>query len=64
LGWSRGYEDDQQGGFDPTTSCAGLICSRDIFKVVTKHLKENETTFLHPKGFDEECDDAWRSLKN
>jgi len=41
---------------------ARLIRSRDIVPVVTEHLKENETTFLHPQGFDEECDDARASL--
>jgi aminoglycoside 3-N-acetyltransferase len=43
---------------------ARLIRSRDIVEVVTERLKENETTFLHPIGVDEECDDAWRSLEN
>jgi aminoglycoside 3-N-acetyltransferase len=43
---------------------ARLIRSRDIVEVVTERLRENETTFLHPKGFDEECDDAWASLEN
>ena len=43
---------------------ARLIRSRDVVDVVTRRLKENETTFLHPKGFDEQCDDAWRSLGN
>ncbi len=42
---------------------ARLIRSRDIVEVVTERLKENETTFLHPKGFDEECDDARASLE-
>jgi aminoglycoside N3'-acetyltransferase len=41
---------------------ARLIRSRDIVDVVTKRLKDNETTFLHPKGFDDQCDDAWESL--
>ena len=41
---------------------ARLSRSRDIISVVTEHLKFNETTFLHPKGFDEQCDDAWASL--
>ena len=39
-----------------------LINSRDIVSVVTERLKMKETTFLHPQGFDEECDDAWASL--
>lgn len=43
---------------------ARLIRSRDIMDVVIPRLKENETTFLHPIGVDEECDDAWRSLEN
>jgi len=41
---------------------ARLIFSRDIVPVVTEQLKMKETTFLHPQGFDEECDDAWESL--
>jgi len=43
---------------------ARLARSRDIVAVVTDHLRENETTFLHPKGFDEQCDDAWRSIES
>lgn len=42
---------------------ARLVRSRDIVEVVTGRLREDETTFLHPKGVDEECDDAWRSLE-
>ncbi|MEW6287614.1 MAG: AAC(3) family N-acetyltransferase [Chloroflexota bacterium] len=42
---------------------ARLVRSRDVVTVVVERLKQNETTFLHPKGFDEECDDAWRSLE-
>lgn len=41
---------------------ARLSRSRDIVSVVTDRLRADETLFLHPKGFDEECDDAWRSL--
>jgi aminoglycoside 3-N-acetyltransferase len=41
---------------------ARLVRSRDIVGVVTERLKENDTTFLHPRGVDEECDDAWASL--
>ena len=41
---------------------ARLIRSRDIVEIVTERLRQNETTFLHPKGVDEECDDAWASL--
>ncbi len=43
---------------------ARLIRSRDLVEVVTERLKENETIFLHPKGMDEECDDAWASLED
>ncbi len=43
---------------------ARLVRSRDIVEVVIKRLKENKTTFLHPMGVDEECDDAWRSLES
>jgi aminoglycoside 3-N-acetyltransferase len=42
---------------------ARLIRSRDIVSVVTERLKINETIFLHAQGFDEECDDAWASLR-
>ena len=43
---------------------ACLMCSRDVVSVVTKKIAENETIFLHPPGFDEECDDARASLKD
>jgi len=43
---------------------ARLVRPRDIVEVVTERLNENETSFLHPKGFDEQCDDVWRSLGN
>lgn len=43
---------------------ARLIRSKDIVEVVTERLRQNETTFLHPKGVDEECDDAWKSIEN
>jgi aminoglycoside 3-N-acetyltransferase len=41
---------------------ARLIRSRDIVDVVAERLSENETTFLHPEGFDEQCDDARASM--
>jgi aminoglycoside 3-N-acetyltransferase len=41
---------------------ARLIRSRDIVSVVMERLKINETVFLHPEGFDEECDEARASL--
>lgn len=43
---------------------ARLIRSRDLVAVVIERLKHNLTIFLHPIGVDEECDDAWASLKN
>ena len=43
---------------------ARLVRSRDIVDVVTERLRQNETTFLHPFGVDEECDDAWMSIEN
>ena len=41
---------------------ARLMRSRDVVSVVTEHLGTNETIFLHPPGFDEECDEARASL--
>ena len=43
---------------------ARLIRSQDIVEVVTARLRQNETIFLHPRGVDEECDDAWMSLES
>ena len=41
---------------------ARLARARDIVGVVGARLREKETVFLHPRGFDTECDDAWSSL--
>lgn len=41
---------------------ARLARSQDIVRVVVEHLRAEETIFLHPKGVDEECDEAWESL--
>ena len=41
---------------------ARLMRARDGVSVVTEQLGRNETIFLHPEGFDEECDDARASL--
>ena len=41
---------------------ARLARARDIVRVVSARLRENETVFLHPRGFDAECDEAWNSL--
>jgi len=59
-GWldERGLQKRGQVGY----ADARLIRSQDIVEVVTERLRQNETTFLHPKGVDEECDDAWESL--
>ncbi len=43
---------------------ARLIRSQDVVETVMQRLRENETTFLHPEGVDEECDDARASLKS
>lgn len=43
---------------------ARLMRSREIVSLGTEHLGKNETIFLHPPGFDEECDDARASLTN
>ena len=43
---------------------ARLMRSRDIVSVVTEYLGKQETIFLHPPGFDEECNDARASLTN
>ena len=41
---------------------ARLARARDIVRVVTARLREDPTVFLHPRGVDEECDEAWSSL--
>ena len=41
---------------------ARLMNSRDIVRIVMEKLKMNETIFLHPYGFDEECDMAHDSI--
>ena len=41
---------------------ARLIRSRDVVDVAVRHLRENETVFLHPVGVDAECDAARASL--
>ena len=42
---------------------ARLMRSRAVVTAVTGRLRVNETTFLHPKGVDEECDAARASLE-
>lgn len=44
-------------------AAARLARSRDIVNVVTARLRADETTFLHPYGDDEECDEARASLE-
>jgi aminoglycoside 3-N-acetyltransferase len=60
-GWldERGLQKRGQVG----SAEARLVRSRDIVEVVTERLRQDETTFLHLKGFDEECDDARKSLE-
>ena len=41
---------------------ARLARSRDIVNVVKDRLRAEETILLHPRGVDEECDEAWSSL--
>lgn len=41
---------------------ARLARSRDIVRVVIEQLRRDETTFLHPFGVDEECNEARASL--
>ena len=41
---------------------ARLMRSREVVSVATGELKRDETIFLHPAGFDEDCDDARASL--
>lgn len=41
---------------------ARLMRARDTVSVVMDQLGRNETIFLHPQGFDEDCDDARASL--
>ena len=41
---------------------ARLVGSRDVVDVVTRHLREEETLFLHPHGIDRECDEARASI--
>jgi aminoglycoside 3-N-acetyltransferase len=59
-GWldERGLQSHGDVGHAP----ARLMRSREVVSVVTGELKRNETIFLHPAGFDEECDDARASL--
>ena len=42
---------------------ARLVRSRDVVVVVTEHVRQDETAFLHPMGVDEECDEARASLE-
>lgn len=39
-----------------------LVKARDVVDAVVERLKHDETTFLHPLGVDEECDEARASL--
>jgi aminoglycoside 3-N-acetyltransferase len=41
---------------------ARLARSRDIVDAAVERLRQDETLFLHPKGVDEECDEARDSL--
>jgi len=41
---------------------ARISMSRDIVTEVLAHLRADATVFLHPMGFDDECDEARKSL--
>ncbi|APR76191.1 aminoglycoside N3-acetyltransferase [Minicystis rosea] len=41
---------------------ARLARSRDIVRIAVDHLRRDETAFLHPPGFDAECDEARASI--
>jgi aminoglycoside 3-N-acetyltransferase len=43
-------------------AAARLARSRDIVGAAMERLRENETVFLHPRGVDEQCDEARASL--
>ena len=61
-GWlgERGLQQDGKVGHAEVR----LMRSRDVVSVVMEQLGRNKTIFLHPEGFDEECDDARASLTN
>ena len=59
-GWLEGRGQQRRGKVGHAE--ARLMRSRDVVSVVTEHLVQDETIFLHPEGFDEECDDARASL--
>jgi aminoglycoside 3-N-acetyltransferase len=41
---------------------ARLVWSQAVVRIVTQQLQRDETIFLHPRGVDEECDEARASL--
>jgi aminoglycoside 3-N-acetyltransferase len=43
---------------------ARLAGSRDIVEIALTRLRENDTVFLHPPGWCDECDAAWASLES
>jgi len=59
-GWldARGFQNRGQVG----NAEARLARSRHIVAVVLEQLSASETLFLHPKGVDVQCDEAWESL--
>ena len=42
---------------------ARLVPARAVVAVAVERLRADETVFLHPLGTDEECDEAWASLR-
>lgn len=43
-------------------SIARLARSRDVVATVLAQLHRDQTVFLHPRGVDSQCDEAWQSL--
>ena len=41
---------------------ARLMSTQAVVDVVRERLRRDETAFLHPRGTDPECDDAWASM--
>ena len=42
---------------------ARLAAAQAVVKVVVEQLTTEETAFLHPRGTDPECDEAWANME-
>jgi len=59
-GWLDAEGAQQRG---PVGHAEGLLArARDVVRVVTAHLGQDELVFLHPPGVDAECDEARASV--